>query len=149
MNSNREDWIVCEATARSNMTDFSTGDCDGNSVESVRAGGPNLMPENNQNFSLGGVFQPEGSGLTVTVDYWKIKQTDVVGIFGDQNQISLDYLLRVNGSSNPNVIRDTPDAATVALFAGTGLDPAGEILVVQDDYVNLQPRQASGLDFGL
>ena len=149
VNSNREDWIVCEATARSNMTDFSTGDCDGNSVESVRAGGPDLMPENNQNFSLGGVFQPEGSGLTVTVDYWKIKQTDVVGIFGDQNQISLDYLLRVNGSSNPNVIRDTPDAATIALFAGTGLDPAGEILVVQDDYVNLQPRQASGLDFGL
>ncbi len=149
VNGGREDWILCEATARANMTAFSTGDCDGTSVESVRAAGPNLMPENNQNFSLGAVFQPEGSGLTVTVDYWKIKQTDLVGIFGDQNQISLDYLLRVNGSSNPNVVRDTPDAATVALFTAAGLDPAGEILEVRDNFVNLNPREASGLDFGL
>lgn len=149
VNGGREDWIVCEATARANMTAFDTGDCDGNSVESVRAGGPNLQPENNQNFSLGAVFQPEGSGLTLTVDYWKIKQTDLVGIFGDQNQISLDYLLRVQGSSNPNVVRDTPDAATAALFTAAGLTPAGEIIEVRDDFTNLNPREASGLDFGL
>ncbi len=149
VNGGREDWVVCEATARANMTAFNTGDCDGNSVESVRGGGPNLMPESNQNFSLGAVFQPQGSGLTLTVDYWKIKQTDVVGIFSDQNQISLDYLLRVQGSSNPNVIRDTPDAAAVALFTAAGLTPAGDILEVVDDYTNLNPRQAEGLDFGL
>lgn len=149
VNNGREDWIVCEATARANATAFSVGDCDGNSVESVRSGGPNLKPENNQNFSLGGVFQPEGTGLTITADYWKIKQTDVVGIFGDQNQISLDYLLRVQGGSNPNVVRDDPDADAIALFAGTGLEPVGEIIEVRDDYVNLSPREASGLDFGL
>ena len=149
VNGGREDWILCEATARANMTSFSTGDCDGVSVESVRGADPDLRPENNQNFSLGAVFQPEGSGLTLTVDYWKIKQTDLVGIFGDQNQISLDYLLRLNGGSNPNVIRDTPDAATVALFTAAGLAPAGEILEVRDNFVNLNPRQASGLDFGL
>ena len=149
VNTNREDWILCEATSLANATAFDTGDCDGNSVESVRSGGPNLQPENNQNFSLGAVFQPEGSGLTFTVDYWKIKQTDVVGIFGDQNQISLDYLLRLQGSSNPNVVRDTPDATQIALYTAAGLTPAGDILSVTDDYVNLNPRQASGLDFGL
>ena len=149
VNGGREDWIVCEAIARQNATPFSTGDCDGTSIESVRAGGPDLRPENNQNFSLGGVFKPEGSGLTLTVDYWKIKQTDVIGIFSDQNQISLDYLLRTQGSFNPNVIRAEADADTQALFAGTGLEAAGEILEVRDNFTNLNPREISGLDFGL
>lgn len=149
VNTGREDWIVCEATARANNTTPDPEDCDGNSVESVRGGGPDLQPENNQNFSLGAVFQPEGSGLTITMDYWKIKQTDVVGIFGDQNQISLDAALRTQGSSNPNVVRADPDAATIALFTAAGLTPAGEIIEVRDNYTNLNPREASGLDFGL
>jgi len=121
VNGGREDWILCEATARANGTPFNTGDCDGTSVQSVRASGPDLGPESNQNFSLGGVFQPPSTNLTFTVDYWKIKQKDVVGIFAYQNQLSLDYLLRLQGSSNPNVIRDTPDAGTAALFSAAGL----------------------------
>lgn len=149
VNGGREDWIVCEATALANSAAFNTGDCDGVSVESVRAAGPDLMPENNENFSLGGVFHPEGTGLTVTVDYWKIKQQDIVGIFGDQNQISLDYLLRLQGSSNPNVIRAAPGADAIALFTAAGLAPVGEIIEVLDNFTNLDPREASGLDFAV
>ena len=148
VNGGREDWILCEATSRANGTDFDVGDCDGVSVQSVRSGGPDLKSENNQNFSIGAVFQPADSGLTLTVDLWKIKQEDLVGLFGDQNQVSLDYLLRVQGSSNPNVIREAPDAGTIALFAGTGLDPVGEIIEVRDDYTNLAEREASGIDIG-
>jgi outer membrane receptor protein involved in Fe transport len=150
VNGGREDWILCQATALANGTAFSTGDCDGNSVESVRSGGPNLEPEENDNFSLGLVWEPTfADGLTLMVDWWKIEQKDVVGIFGDQNHISLDYLLRLQGSSNPAVVRDAPDAATIALYTAAGLTPAGEILEVQDSYLNLNPREFEGVDFGM
>ncbi|MEM7763371.1 MAG: TonB-dependent receptor [Pseudomonadota bacterium] len=150
VNGGREDWIICEATARANGSAFDTGDCDGASVESVRSGGPDLQPEENENVTVGFVFQPSFiDGLTLTVDWWEIQQTDVVGIFGDQNQISLDYLLRLQGSFNPNVIRANPDADTTALFTAAGLAPAGEIVEVRDSFTNLTPREFKGLDIGI
>jgi outer membrane receptor protein involved in Fe transport len=149
VNGGREDWILCEATARANSTAFSTGDCDSVSVESVRSGGPDLQPEENDNISIGLVYQPSFvDDLTLTVDWWRIEQEDVVGIFGDQNQISLDYVLRLQGSSNPNVIRMAPTAAEIALYTAAGLAPAGEIIEVADQYVNLNPREFEGIDFG-
>lgn len=147
VNGGREDWILCEATARANGTAFNVGDCDGNSVESVRSGGPGLTPEENKNFSVGAVFEPLAD-LTFTADWWRIEQNDIVGIFGDQNQISLDYLLRLQGSSNPNVVRDTPDAGTTALYNAAGLTPAGDITEVRDAYTNLFPREIEGIDLG-
>lgn len=150
VNGGREDWILCEATARANGTTFDTGDCDGNSVESVRSGGPDLQPEENDNISIGLVYQPSFvDDLTLTVDWWRIEQEDVVGIFGDQNQISLDYVLRLNGSSNPNVVRAAPTADEIALYTAAGLTPAGEIVEVADQYVNLNPREFEGIDFGV
>ena len=150
VNGGREDWILCEATARANATAFDTGDCDSVSVESVRAGGPDLQPEENDNISIGAVYQPSFiDDLTLTVDWWRIEQEDVVGIFGDQNQLSLDYVLRLSGSSNPNVIRMAPTAAEIALYNAAGLTPAGEIIEVADQYVNLNPREFEGIDFGV
>lgn len=150
VNTGREDWILCEATARANSTAFSTGDCDGFSVESVRSGGPNLQPEENDNISIGLVYQPSFvDDLTFTLDWWRIEQEDVVGIFGDQNQISLDYALRLQGSSNPNVVRMAPTAAEIALYTAAGLTPAGEIIEVADQYVNLNPREFEGVDIGV
>lgn len=150
VNGGREDWILCEATARANATAFSTGDCDGVSVESVRSGGPDLQPEENDNLSIGVVYQPSFvDDLTFTLDWWRIEQEDVVGIFGDQNQISLDYVLRLNGSSNPNVVRAAPTADEIALYTAAGLTPAGEIVEVADQYVNLNPREFEGIDFGV
>ncbi|MEO1019941.1 MAG: TonB-dependent receptor, partial [Pseudomonadota bacterium] len=150
VNGGREDWILCEATARANATAFSTGDCDSVSVESVRSGGPDLQPEENDNISIGLVYQPSFvDDLTFTLDWWRIEQEDVVGIFGDQNQISLDYVLRLNGSSNPNVVRADPTADEIALYTAAGLTPAGEIIEVADQYVNLNPREFEGIDFGV
>ena len=147
VNGGREDWILCEAISRANNTPFNVGDCDGNSVESVRSGGPELEPEENKNFSVGAVLEPF-DGLTFTADWWRIEQEDIVGIFGDQNQISLDYLLRLQGGSNPNVIREAPDADTTAIFTAAGLDPVGDVIEVRDAYTNLFPRDIQGLDFG-
>ncbi len=150
VNSSREDWILCEAIARSNGTTFTRDDdCDNVSVEGVRGGGPDLKPESNKNFSVGATFEPFDN-LTFTADWWRIEQESLVGLFSDQNEISLDYLRRLNGSSNPNVVRATPDAGDAALFTSVGLDPsgAGEILSVNQQFRNLDLRESEGFDFG-
>jgi outer membrane receptor protein involved in Fe transport len=151
VNTGREDWIFCEAVARDAGTGPFTVDdvCDSVSVEGVRTGGPDLQPESNKNFSLGATFEPIDA-LTFTFDWWRIEQERLVGLFSDQNEISLDYLRRLNGSSNPNVVRGTPDADDAALFTSVGLDPsgAGEILEVRQTFSNLDLRESEGIDFG-
>ncbi len=150
VNTGREDWILCEAIARSNNTMFTADDdCDSVSVEGVRSGGPDLNPETSKNYSFGATFEPTNS-IVLTVDWWKIEQDGLVGLVPDQDEISIDYLARLQGSSNPNVVRGTPDADTAALFTSVGLDPsgAGEILEVRQQFTNLDLREAEGIDFG-
>jgi len=148
VNSSREDWIVCHALQGG--ADFTNdNDCDNLTVESIRGGGPDLKPESSVNYSLGATFEPT-SNLTFMVDWWKIKQENLVGIFGDQNQITLDYLLRLQGSSNPGVLRGAPDPTLAAAFTAAGLDPsgAGDIIGVQDTFLNLDDRTSEGIDIG-
>jgi hypothetical protein len=76
-------------------------------------------------------FLPPAYGeVTFTADWWRIKQSNVIGIFGDDNQILLDYALRAQGSFNPAVVRATPTADDITAATGTGLDPVGDILYV-------------------
>ncbi|MBK5953834.1 TonB-dependent receptor, partial [Rhodospirillum rubrum] len=119
-----------------------------------RAGNKDLKAEDSDNLSLGLVFEPklwpEPYGeLTFTVDYWKIRQENLVGIFGGTNQLIMDYYLRQIGSSNPNVIRADPDAQQIADATAAGLAPVGTLLSIKDDYLNLQPRESEGLDLRL
>lgn len=119
-----------------------------------RSGNTDLKAETSENLSLGLVFEPElwsdrFGDLTLTVDYWKIRQEDLVGIFGGTNQLIRDYYLRQIGSSNPNVVRDTPNAQQIADAAAAGLAPVGDLLYITDEYMNLQPRESEGLDFRL
>lgn len=150
----RLDYIQCEADLRADRID-SFDDCGrSQSVVSERQGSGELGPETNETFSLGAVFQPiiangRFGNLIATVDYWRIDQDDVVGIFGDDNQIAYDYLLRVRGSSNPAVIREAPTQEDIDNFAGTGLAPVGEVVRVLDNYLNLLPRRIEGIDFTL
>ncbi|HMO43483.1 MAG TPA: TonB-dependent receptor, partial [Phenylobacterium sp.] len=60
----------------------------------------------------------------------------------------LDYLMRVQGSTNPAVVRAAPTPDDIAAFAGTGLDPVGQVLYVTDQYRNLLPQEARSIDFG-
>ena len=148
----RLDYVQCEADLRANRI-ATIDDCGrSQSVVSERQGSKALGPETNNTYSLGAVFMPDIANgrfgqLVATVDYWRINQDNVVGIFGDDNQIAYDYLLRVRGSSNPAVIRANPTADDVADFAGTGLEPVGEITRVLDNYLNLLPRRIEGIDF--
>lgn len=145
----RDDFVVCQAQVRKGLL-ANLGACPGAGVISFRSGSENLVPEDSTALNLGVVLEPEFiPGLTLTADYWRVKQTGLVGTFGDDNAIALDLLRRLNGSTNPNVVRLAPTADDIALFTGTGLAPAGKIDFVRDDYLNLDSRVSRGLDFGL
>ena len=144
----RDDFVVCQARVEKG-TLANLGACPGESTVSFRSGSENLKPEDSESTNLGVVLEPEFMpGLTLTADYWRVKQTGLVGTFGDDNAIALDLLRRLNGSTNPNVIRADPDADAIALFTGTSLSPAGEIIRVIDPYLNLDSRVSKGWDFG-
>ncbi|MDI1294991.1 MAG: TonB-dependent receptor [bacterium] len=147
------DYVLCDADVRSKKAaNFSSAVC---SVSVLRrsGGNPNLKPEESTSWSFGSVISPqlgEGWGkLTLTVDRWKIQQKNVVGLLDYQNALNLDYLMRTQGSSNPNVIRRDPTADDIARVAGTGLAPVGELLYVVANFQNLLPVTIQGIDFGL
>ncbi len=145
----RDDFVVCQAQVRKGLLS-SLDACPGQGVISFRSGAKSLRPEDSESINLGIVLEPEFiPGLTLTADYWRVKQTGLVGTFGDDNAIALDLLRRLNGSTNPNVIRATPTADDITLFTGTGLAPAGRIIQVLDPYLNLDSRVSKGWDFGL
>ena len=145
----RDDFVICQAQVEKGII-TGLGVCPGEGVISFRSGTDTLQPEDSESINLGIVLEPKFiPGLTLTADYWRIKQTGLVGTFGDDNAIALDLLLRQSGGSNPNVIRANPTAEQIALFTGTSLAPAGEIIRVIDDYLNLDSRVSKGWDFGL
>jgi outer membrane receptor protein involved in Fe transport len=115
------------------------------------SGNPDLKPENSTNWTAGVVLEPKFipskfGKFTFTADYWSIKQTGIVGQFGPQNALVLDYLMRLQGSSNPNVVRAAPTSDDTPLFAGTGLAPAGAVTLIKDQFVNLLPQTVRGYD---
>ena len=94
-------------------------------------------------------FLSEGWGdFTFTVDRWQIEQEQIVGLLGAPTALALDYLNRVTGTANPLVTRAPVDSDDVAVFAGTGLTPAGDVLTVSDRFINLLPQSVQGVDFG-
>lgn len=145
----RDDFVICQAQVEQNII-ANLGVCAGQGTISFRSGSNELEPEGTESINLGLVLEPSFiRGLTLTGDYWRVRQDGIVGVFGDDNAIALDLLLRQNGSFNPNVQREAPDADDIALFAGTSLDPVGNIIQVLDPYFNLDGRISSGVDFGL
>lgn len=171
--NNRTDFIRCEAAVRQAANNnvpppvFNTT-CPTASpaaaVISNRQGSASLEPEESTNTTFGLVFEPtfipeEWGAFTFTADWWRVEQTNVIGIFGDSNHILLDYVLRQGaacttnplpaGCFNPAVIRNAPDADDNTAFAGTGLAPVGDIVLVNDNYLNLDQRTVEGVDLGL
>lgn len=121
------------------------------SVERLTSGSKLLKPEESTAYSVGFVFQPQFiENLLVTVDYWDIEQTGIVGIFGTPNHLALDWAFRINGMPpNPDVIRAAPTADNIAYFAGSGLDPVGQVLRTNVPYFNMDDRQTTGLDISI
>ncbi len=144
----RDDFVICQARFENGGPALDA--CPGESTISFRSGTDELEPEKSRAINLGVVLEPADlPGLTLTADYWNIEQTGIIGVFGDQNAIAVDLLRRLNGSSNPNVIRADPDEGLIEEFEGTSLAPAGEIIRVLDPYRNLDSRKSRGWDFGM
>lgn len=145
----RDDFVRCQAQVEKGQLS-GLDVCPGEGVISFRSGTDQLRPEDSESINLGIVLEPGFiPGLTLTADYWRVKQTGLVGTFGDDNAIALDLLRRLNGGSNPAVVRAAPTPEEIALYTGTSLAPAGEILFVDDPYLNLDSRVSKGWDFGL
>ena len=149
----RLDPIRCEAQLRTGAIATFANCAQSFATTAQRAGNPDLKPEQSTNWTVGVVLQPsfldDAIGrITLTADYWNIKQRDIVGIFGEGNALINDYLQRVGGGTDPNVVRLAPTADDVALFAGSGIAPVGRVQFVNDQYQNLQPQTVSGWDFG-
>lgn len=151
--STNPDYIRCEADLRARRI-ATFGACSRSIGASLLvSGNPDLQPEESTNQSYGVVFQPqflpaEWGDFTFTVDRWRIQQEQIVGLFGGANAVVLDYALRVQGQSNPLVTRAPVNADDIALFAGTGIAPAGQIISISDRFVNLLPQDVEGLDIG-
>lgn len=148
------DFYRCEADLRAGRI-ASFGACGrGVSYSIFVSGNPDLKPETSTNWSVGTVIQPDFQNpalgnLTLTADFWSINQVGIVGQFGPQNALVLDYLLRQSGSSNPNVIRAAVTADDTPVFTGTGLAPAGAVIQINDQFTNLLPQTVQGLDLAL
>ena len=152
--ASNNDYLRCEADLRAGR--IATFNACARSVSySLRvSGNPDLKPEESTNQSVGLVFEPkflpEALGdFTFMVDRWRIQQEDIVGLIGGQTAVVQDYLARLNGSSNPNVVRAAPNVDDIAFFLGTGIAPVGAIQFVNDGFVNLLPQDVQGVDFAV
>lgn len=152
--ASNNDYLRCEADLRAGR--IATFNACAQSVSySLRvSGNPDLKPEESTNQSVGLVFEPwflpEALGdFTFTVDRWRIQQEDIVGLIGGQTAVVQDYLARLTGSSNPNVVRAAPNVDDIAFFNGTGIAPVGAIQFVSDGFVNLLPQDVQGVDFAV
>ena len=141
--------VECVAEIIQGVSD-SVDDCGTQGTIDFREGGRNLEPEDTESLNFGVVLSPNFiPGLTITADYWRVKQEGLVGIFGSENNLALDLLLRLNGDTNPNVIRAAPDQEQLDLYDGTGILPAGTIIQVLNNYTNLDQRVTEGADFSV
>lgn len=149
------DYVRCEADLRAGRIN-NFADCSRplSSVSLLVAGNPDLEPEESTNSSYGLVLQPHFiprrfGEFTFTIDRWRIEQQKIVGLLGAQTAVALDYLYRVQGQTNPLVNRRAPSLEDIQLFDGTGLAPAGDVVSINDRFINLQPQTVSGLDLAM
>ncbi len=132
-------------------------------LASVRQSNPDLRNEDTKTSVLGATIDlARGLGasrlreLTFSFDYWRFEQRNLIGVFGDQEALALDFLERKQGRSNPNVVRAPVTPEDAALFAAWNAanpndirQPAGQVLFVRDPFINLDSQIADGFDFGL
>lgn len=143
-----------------------TGDAlsDGDTyLPSIRQANPNLRNEDTQTIVLGAIADFDRvidsewlRDFRISLDYWSFEQTGVIGAFGDQEALALDFLLRKTGGSNPNVVRAAVNAQDLADFAAWNATrptdqraAAGQILYIVDPYINLDRQEADGFDLGV
>ena len=156
----RRDSVFCEAGVQ-NGTFAEFDDCLGFSSSTLerREVAEDIGPEDARNITFGAVLEPRGltgplsflNNFTATIDRWDIERKNVVGVFGATNQISLDLVLRLNGSFNPNVVRLAPNIDDIAFLQGTAFEgnPFGGIDFTRDTYDNNETQTVKGIDYAV
>ncbi|WP_299072087.1 TonB-dependent receptor [uncultured Paraglaciecola sp.] len=145
--SSTVDYARCEAMLQKGIIEGNYTNCKGNQVAVIRESSA-LDSETSYNRGLGLVLTPSSiQNLTLAVDYWEAVQRDVVGVLSADNQSELDRIYLMEGFNNTNVVRADPTAEDIALFEGTNMSAAGEILRIYDPYMNLDRRASSGIDY--
>lgn len=161
----RNDW-VCKYGADNGSLDPETySDCD-YSMQRQATGSSALKPEKSTNTSIGLVFQPV-EGLSFTFDYWSIEKKDTIGLFGEENHILYDLVLRLQAGApidiadiaqcdsvqgNPAIVRgpyDPDDTDLIQGFLDAGLCPVGQVQTNPDTYANFDTRTIEGYDIGV
>lgn len=99
-------------------------------MSEVRLGNPKLKPEDNINVSFGGTFKP-AKNIDISVDWWQIKQKNVIGIIPARTLLLYDGLLSSRGQSSSNISRDD----------------FGNVSLITNQYTNLSSRKMSGVDY--
>lgn len=99
-------------------------------VAENRGGNTDLDPEESKHLSYGVALAPV-ENLLITIDWWDIEQTGIVGILNSQTHLLYDAYLRANGEVNPALTRDNE----------------GFVTQVINTYSNLNPRKIQGMDF--
>ena len=85
------------------------------------------------NFSAGVVFTPTPD-LMFSIDWWRIEQDGVVGVFESQDHLNLDAIGRLGGSGpNPALTRNT----------------LGEPIRIANQFLNLDSRTIEGIDLSV
>jgi len=150
-NNSQEDALLTAALGEDYPSSYS--------IQRVAQGNENLEAEEATNTSVGFVLTP-GDNLVLTVDKWEIATENTIGLFGERNHILLDTLIRFQGGANecvgnPNVIRgdfiadDDPESDTYNANWNPNLCQAGNVVRVNDTYLNLDNRTLKGTDYAI
>lgn len=153
----RNDWVVFYAVNEGGVPDNNSFSGDGRySMQRFATGSKDLEAEESVNTSFGVVIEPV-ENLTVTLDYWTIEKEDTIGLFGEENHVLLDLVMRLaagtsdcaNVQGNPAVSRGDLNDDYDAEFLALGLCPIGQVDFVSDTYTNLDTRTIEGYDIGI
>lgn len=100
-------------------------------VEDIRRGGSSLEPEDSETISYGMVLRPL-ERLTFTVDFWRIEQTGIVGVFTATDHLNLDAVRRLEQGSVDAALERNASGQPVRIF---------------NEFLNLNTRTVRGVDF--
>tara|TARA_R110002096_G_scaffold154_11_gene796 strand:+ start:1159 stop:4182 length:3024 start_codon:yes stop_codon:yes gene_type:complete len=153
----RNDWVVFYAVNEGGVPENNSFSGDGRySMQRFATGSKDLEAEESINTSFGIVVDPIDN-LTFTLDFWTIEKEDTIGLFGEENHVLLDLVMRLaagtsdcaNVQGNPAVTRGDPNDDYDAEFLALGLCPIGQVDYVSDTYTNLDTRTIEGYDVGI
>lgn len=115
-------------------------------MQSENGSNPSLLPSKSTNWTAGVVYSPKAiKGLSVSIDYWNIKQTD---LFGSIGATTILQDVELNGPASPYASH-----VHFGSFTGPGVTATGQIgvgvpdnIYVVDSLTNIAKVNMDGYD---